>query len=205
MKLGVSAVLFLLILHFFCEGKLSTKILYFFLSVGIQFFDEILILGICTLVFQIDILTLSSIDNILLVYVPATTFISFFHIFAAKLLSGNEIDGKQVVGLSVLLLTQSLLVIAVLIYLMLDLTFPTFVFLSISVLPSYFLFNSISTYIYEEFKYKENTLYFIRQYEAQMHEYVKLKDSEEEVCYLRHEIMNQLLNYQEKQGLEEKE
>lgn len=192
------AIYLLLILHCFCEGKISTKVLYYVVSINVQLIVELINLGITTTFFQIDYTTLSSTNTILMLFIPTTFFICVLHVILAKVIKIRKdgMDAKYIVGVTLLSFTQSSLVFAQVYNFAYFTTVYIYPVLAICIIISYFLVKYIFTYIYAEYKYKENTLYFIKQYETQLKDYLKLKDSDEEIRYLRHEIMNQLLNYE---------
>lgn len=199
-KILISSIIIPMLLHFFCEGKLAKKIFYYIMSVNCQLVVEIVGLSILTFIFKVDFTKLSHINSILLVLIPSSFFICYLHIMMGKILKRElvKIQWKYILGLTILTMTQSFLALVQSYYYTIGI--PPYIFLPlfICIILTYFSVKYISSYIYTDYKYKENTLYFIKLYDQQLKDYLKLKDSEEEIQYLRHEIMNQLLTYNKK-------
>lgn len=201
LKFISDVILVLAMFHYFCEGKFSTKVLYYMISTNVLLVVECIVSGITIMFFKVDFTTLTSTSVISLYLTIATILICVLHVFLLKILKRRqeEIEVKYTLSIIFLTITQSLLVIVQVCSLAFDMLLSIYPLLAICIILSYFLVKYISAYIYQEYRYKENTIYFIKQYEVQLNDYLKLKDTETEIQYLRHEIMNQLKAYQSKQ------
>lgn len=191
----VSDMIFsLVLLLYFCKGKFYTKILYYVLSMNVMLFVDCLLSGTAVIVFKVDFITLTSSSIIIPFLTIGTLLINVFHLLLLKILKRRqgEMKAKYTIGIILLTIIQSLLVIAQICNIAFNILQNIYPLLAICIILSYFLVKYVSSYIYEEYKYKENTIYFIKQYEEQLKDYIRLKDNENEAQYLRHEIMNQL-------------
>lgn len=200
-KCFADVVFTVILLKCFNVGKISTMLFYYVLSFNIGLFSEIVIMGILGSLFSIDFGMLTSLQMIMFILLPGTLLILLLHFLLVKVLKirREEYSGKYILGILMLTITEFLLVILVEVHFVYSIARYIFLIYTLLIMLSYFLLEFISSYIYMEYKYKENTVNFIKQYEDQLTEYMKLKNNEEEIQYLRHEIMNQLIDYQQTQ------
>lgn len=194
-------ILTIVLLKCFNIGKLSTMVFYYILSINIGLLPELITMWTLGAFFTVDFSALPQFHLVAFVFFPATLFMFVLHVLSVKILKGQRYAffGKYVIGIMIISITEFMLVLVIefhFIYSLAPYVFPIFIVL---IILSYFLMNYVTSYIYMEYKQKENTIYFIQQYEEQLDDYMKLKDNEEEISYLRHEIMNQLINYQQTQ------
>lgn len=187
-------VLTFVIFSYFNRGRFFTKILYYVISFNALMLTEMLGVWIVTGLFHIDFNTLSSSNIIIMIMAPATLLVCIFHFLLSKLLKKRsvELGIKYIVGVVILTIIQSIIMYVEVLHFAFLNSLYIYPVLAACILLTYFLMKYISIHIYAEYKYKENTLYFIKQYEEQLKDYFKLKDNEQEIQYLRHEIMNQL-------------
>lgn len=189
-------IFYLIITHYFFIGKIYIKVLHYILSINVALITEFIGLGISSVILGVNPFTSTKIAISLLV--PGTILICVLHVLLARFFKRNQeyVNPKYTIELALLTITQSLLVYALVFRLVFSLSIYAFPILIISVILSYYLIQFLSSYIYEEYRYKENTLFLIKNYERQLQEYMKLKDNEE-VQYLRHEIMNQMIGLEQ--------
>ncbi|MGX8851241.1 hypothetical protein [Amedibacillus sp. YH-ame10] len=194
LKIGIDVIFTTALFKVMSVEKLSKIILYVMLLLNLEMIYELVIsfsviVTIGPNAFHSD----SYIFNIIL-QMYFTFMFSMVVVVAANVLKKKtfQISFKLAVLVACLSALQSSVMLTVSYGVYLKVTTERLILPVIGALLSYLVLKIIMKRIYMEYKYKKNVAYFVEQYEESLEKYIELKEHDEEISYLRHEILNQL-------------
>lgn len=196
MKMIFIVLSMLVITSVFCEKSFLKKLLYIAVSVNVLYVLEAVFLIIVTLGLRIDITKTMTTLEIVGINAVGTFFISLIFITMGNYvnLKSQYIKGSYIFFIAILTFIQTAMIIISLRNIFSPINKDISIVMFLFILLSYALMQIFMKKLKIEYKYKENTIFIIEQYEQQLNDYLLLHKNEEEIQYIRHEIINQLIS-----------